>query len=165
MSKHDVPEIMKLYIVAVGNKMPTWIDAGFNEYSKRMPTELSIQLINIKPEKRGEGKNTEQILTAEGLRIKAALPSSCQIVVLDENGKQWSTINLAERIKGWMGDGSKTAFIIGGSDGLHGDIKKLAKYILALSAMTLPHGLVRVVLAEQLYRANSIIKRHPYHRE
>lgn len=145
--------------------MPTWVDAGFNEYAKRMPTELSVQLINIKPEKRGAGKNIEQILIAEGLRIKAALPSSCQIVVLDENGKQWSTINLAERMKGWMGDGGNTAFIIGGSDGLHGDIKKLAKYILALSAMTLPHGLVRVVLAEQLYRANSIIKRHPYHRE
>ncbi len=158
---------MKLYVVAVGNKMPAWIDAGFNDYAKRMPTELSIQLINIKPEKRNAGRNTEQILIAEGLRIKAALPSGCQIVVLDENGKQWSTINLAERIKGWMGDGgnTNTAFIIGGSDGLHGDIKKLAKYILALSAMTLPHGLVRVVLAEQLYRANSIIKRHPYHRE
>lgn len=158
-------EVMKLYIVAVGNKMPTWVDSGFNEYSKRMPTELSIQFINIKPEKRGAGKNTEQILAAEGLRIKAALPSSCQIVVLDENGKQWSTTSLAERIEGWMGDGCNAAFIIGGSDGLHGDIKKLAKYILALSAMTLPHGLVRVVLAEQLYRANSIIKRHPYHRE
>jgi len=156
---------MKFYIVAVGNKMPAWIDAGFNEYVKRMPAELSIQLISIKPEKRGAGKNTEQILIAESLRIKVALPPSCQIVVLDENGKQWSTINLAERITGWMNDGGNTAFIIGGSDGLHRDIKKLANYILALSTMTLPHGLVRVVLAEQLYRANSIIKRHPYHRE
>ena len=156
---------MKFYIVAVGNKMPTWVDTGFNEYVKRMPTELSIQLINIKPEKRGGGKNTEQILFAESLRIKAALPSGCQVVVLDENGKQWSTKSLAERITAWMNDGGSTAFVIGGSDGLHGDIKKLANYVLALSAMTLPHGLVRVVLAEQLYRANSIMKRHPYHRE
>ncbi len=156
---------MKLYILAVGNKMPTWVDVGFKEYSKRMPAELSIQLINIKPEKRSAGKNTEQILIAESVRIRAALPSGCQVVVLDEKGKLWSTLNLAERMTSWMNDGGNTVFIIGGSDGLHGDIKKLAKYSLALSTMTLPHGLVRVVLVEQLYRANSIIKRHPYHRE
>ena len=156
---------MKFYIVAVGNKMPTWVDSGFNEYAKRMPNEMSIKLINIKPEKRGVGKNTEQILIAESTRIKAALPSGCRIVVLDENGKQWSTARLADNITGWMNDGADTAFIIGGSDGLDQGIKKLANNIMALSAMTLPHGLVRVVLAEQLYRAISIIKHHPYHRK
>lgn len=156
---------MKFYIVAVGNKMPDWVDSGFNEYAKRLPNELSIKLINIKPEKRGAGKNTEQILMAECDRIKAALPARCRIIVLDEKGKQWSTVRLADSIIDWMNDGGDAVFIIGGSDGLHKDIKNLAISTLAISMMTLPHGLVRVVLAEQLYRAISIIKRHPYHRE
>lgn len=156
---------MKFYIVAVGNKMPDWVDSGFNEYTKRLPNELSIKLINIKPEKRGAGKNTEQVLMAECARIKAALPAKCRIIVLDEKGKQWSTVRLADSIVGWMNDGGDAVFIIGGSDGLHKDIKKLAINTLAISMMTFPHGLVRVVLAEQLYRAISIIKRHPYHRE
>ncbi|MDP1557445.1 MAG: 23S rRNA (pseudouridine(1915)-N(3))-methyltransferase RlmH [Nitrosomonas sp.] len=156
---------MKLYILAVGNKMPGWVDAGFVEYARRMPPEINIKLINIKPEKRDSGKNVEQILSSESLRIKAAVPIRCRTVILDEYGTQWSTVKLADKIKEWMTHGGDTSFIIGGADGLHPDIKQMASETLALSAMTLPHGLVRVLLAEQLYRAVSITKRHPYHRE
>lgn len=155
---------MKIFILAVGNKMPDWVEAGFTEYTKRMPYELPVELIDIKPEKRGTGKNTEQILSLESARINAAFPPGCRTIVLDEHGKQWSTIKFANVVTAWMGEGRDIAFVIGGADGLHQDFKKNANEILALSTMTLPHALVRVLLAEQLYRVASIIKRHPYHR-
>ncbi len=144
--------------------MPDWIEAGFTEYSKRMPHELSIEFIEIKPEKRGTGRNTTQILSLESIRINAALPLGCRTIVLDEHGEQWPTIKFAKVVAEWMGEGVNIAFIIGGADGLHHDLKKNAYKMMALSTMTLPHGLVRVMLAEQLYRVASIVKRHPYHR-
>ena len=156
---------MKLLILAVGNKMPEWVATGFAEYAKRMPPEATIELIEIKPEKRGGGKKVEQLLSAEAARIRAALPPKCRTVAMDERGRQWTTVKLAESITGWMRNGGDTAFIIGGADGLDADIKNSADEVLALSALTLPHGLARVLLAEQLYRAVSLIKRHPYHRE
>ncbi len=156
---------MKFFILAVGNKMPGWVETGFIEYAKRMPHEASIELLEIKPEKRDSGKKVEQLLAAEGARILAALPPKCRIVAMDEHGRQWTTVKLAESISGWMKDGGDTAFIIGGADGLDTGIKNSASELLALSALTLPHGLARVLLAEQLYRAVSIIKRHPYHRK
>lgn len=124
-----------------------------------------MELLEIRPEKRSEGKKIEQLQTAEGARILAALPPRCRTVVMDENGKQWTTIKLADSIRGWMENGGDTAFIIGGADGLDTGVKNSADEVLALSALTLPHGLARVLLAEQLYRAISIIKRHPYHRK
>jgi len=130
-----------------------------------MPHEASIELLEIKPEKRSGGRKVEQLLTAEGTRILAALPPKCRIVAMDERGRQWTTVKLAESISGWMENGGDTAFIIGGADGLDTNIKNSANELLALSALTLPHGLARVLLAEQLYRAVSIIKRHPYHRK
>lgn len=154
---------MKLYILAVGNKMPDWVVDGFKEYHQRMPRELPIHLIEIKPEKRGT-KQTERLLFAESERIRAALPPACHSVIMDERGKQMSTIELAAALTEWMGNGQDVAFIIGGADGLHRDIKHIANEKMALSKLTLPHGLVRVILAEQLYRAWSIIKQHPYHR-
>lgn len=154
---------MKLYILAVGNKMPDWVVAGFMEYTQRMPREIPIHLIEIKPEKRGSKQN-EQLLFAESERIQAAIPSTCYIVVMDEQGKQFTTIQLAETLVDWMRNGRNVAFIIGGADGLHHNIKSMANEMLALSRLTLPHGLVRVLLAEQLYRALSIIRQHPYHR-
>lgn len=156
---------MKFLILAVGNKMPGWVKTGFAEYAKRMPHEASIELLEIKPEKRGEGKNTEQLLSAEGARILAALPPKCRTLAMDQHGSQWTTAKLADAIIGWMRNGGDTAFIIGGADGLDANIKNSADEVLALSALTLPHGLARVLLAEQLYRAVSLIKRHPYHRE
>ena len=155
---------MKFLVFAVGNKMPKWVETGFGEYARRMPHEATIDLIEIKPEKRGEGKKVEQLLIAEAARIQVALPSKCRIVAMDERGRQWTTAKLADSITNWMRNGGDTAFLVGGADGLDANIKNSADEVLALSAMTLPHGLARIMLAEQLYRAVSLINRHPYHR-
>ena len=156
---------MKLFIVAVGHKMPDWITTGFNEYAKRMPRESRIELIEVKPEPRTTGKSVAQIMEAEAQRLSAAVPQNTLRVVLDEQGAQLPTRKIAQQLELWMGSGSDVAFIIGGADGLHPSIKDTAQLLLALSAMTLPHGLVRVLLAEQLYRAYSLLHNHPYHRE
>lgn len=156
---------MKLWIIAIGNKMPGWVEAGFAEYVKRMPREARIELVELKPEKRGSGKSTQQILDAERERIVGVLPQGAKIVAMDERGEFWTTQRLAQALTGWQQQGGDVAFIIGGADGLHEDIKRRAEKLLALSAMTLPHGLARVLLAEQLYRAVTIIQGHPYHRE
>lgn len=156
---------MKLYIVAVGNKLPDWVEAGYAEYAKRMPREARIELVEIKPEKRGSGKSTPQIMEAERERIAAALPQGVKLVAMDEHGEAWTTQKLAQALSGWQQQGGDVAFVIGGADGLHMEIKQRAEKLLALSAMTLPHGLARVLLAEQLYRAVTILQGHPYHRE
>ena len=156
---------MKLIIVSVGHKMPDWITAGFNEYAKRMPREAKIELLEIKPEPRSTGKNTAQIMEAEAQRILAALPQNCQRIALDERGTQPTTRQLAAQMQDWMGAGRDVAFIIGGADGLHNSVKQATRQLLALSALTLPHAFVRVLLAEQLYRAHSLLHNHPYHRE
>ena len=156
---------MKLGIYAVGHKMPEWLTAGFAEYSKRMPRETRIELNEIKPEKRVSGKSTEQLLEAERGRILADLPQQCIKIVLDERGEMLTTLQLAERLKQWMQMGQDAAFVIGGADGLHEDIKRDTSLLWSLSRLTLPHALVRVLLAEQLYRAVTVIQGHPYHRE
>lgn len=155
---------MKLYILAVGHKMPGWIDQGFQEYTKRMPHEAQVVLLELKPEKRSS-RTVEQVLEIERDRILAALPSNCKVVALDEHGQAWRTAELARQFSAWQHDGQDIAFIIGSADGLHADIKRRATLLLQLSALTLPHGMVRVLLAEQLYRAFSITRNHPYHRE
>lgn len=156
---------MKLLVLAVGHKMPAWVNQGFAEYTKRMPREARIELVEIKPEKRAGGKTREQVHEAERSRIEDALPSACVRVVLDEHGKDWSTLELAEEFKDWMRSGRDLAFVIGGADGLHPEVKRQASRLWSLSRLTLPHGLVRVVLAEQLYRALTVLQSHPYHRE
>jgi 23S rRNA (pseudouridine1915-N3)-methyltransferase len=145
--------------------MPDWITAGFNEYAKRMPREAKIDLVEIKPEPRTTGKTTAQIMEAEAQRILAALPQGCLRIALDERGAQPTTKRLAEQMRDWMGEGRDVAFIIGGADGLHDSVKQAAQHLMALSALTLPHAMVRVLLAEQLYRAHSLLHNHPYHRE
>lgn len=154
---------MKIYILAVGNKMPAWIDEGFSEYVRRMPREAEVRLVEIKPEKRA-GKDIDKLLNIESERIQTALPVGCHIVVMDERGQQATTLQLAQMLLSWLASGRDMAFIIGGADGLHSAIPQLAHQKLALSALTLPHGLVRVLLAEQLYRAMMVNQRHPYHR-
>lgn len=156
---------MKLLIVAVGHKMPAWVNEGYTEYAKRMPREARIELVEIKPEKRAGGKTREQVHEAERQRIVAALPANCELLALDERGQDWSTLELAEALKGWMQGGRDVAFVIGGADGLHPELKRRAGRLWSLTRLTLPHGLVRVVLAEQLYRAATVIQNHPYHRE
>jgi 23S rRNA (pseudouridine1915-N3)-methyltransferase len=156
---------MKLIIVSVGHKMPDWIAAGFSEYAKRMPREAKIELTELKPEPRTTGKTTAQIMEAEAQRILAALPAGCLRIALDERGAQPTTRQLAAQMQDWLREGRDVAFIIGGADGLHDSVKNSAQHLLALSALTLPHAMVRVLLAEQLYRAHSLLHNHPYHRE
>ncbi|AJY14123.1 23S rRNA (pseudouridine(1915)-N(3))-methyltransferase RlmH [Burkholderia dolosa] len=155
---------MKLYIVAVGHKMPGWIASGFDEYAKRMPPELRIELREIKPELRSGSRSAESVMAAERQKIDAALPKGARIVALDERGRDWTTMQLAHALPGWQQDGRDVAFMIGGADGLDPELKARADLLLRISSMTLPHGMVRVLLAEQLYRAWSITQNHPYHR-
>jgi len=156
---------MKLIIASVGQKMPDWITAGFNEYVKRMPREMKIELLEIKPGMRTSGKTMGRVMELEAQRIFAALPQNCLRIALDEHGAQIATRQLAEQMQGWMREGRDVAFIIGGADGLHDSVRQAAQQVLALSALTLPHAFVRVLLAEQLYRAHSLLHNHPYHRE
>jgi 23S rRNA (pseudouridine1915-N3)-methyltransferase len=156
---------MELIIAAVGTRMPDWVDTAFAEYQKRMPREARIRLVEIKPEKREGGKTAQQMMQAEAARIEAALPKDCYRVVLDERGKQWTSVALAENLQRWLAAGRDTALIVGGADGLAAEIKTRADLAWSLSVLTLPHILVRVLLAEQLYRAASILQNHPYHRE
>ena len=156
---------MKLFVLAVGNRLPDWMNAGFTEYAKRMPRELPLELVEIKPEPRTTGKPVEAMMAAEAKRIEAALPVRCRRIVLDERGDAPDTKALATRLAQWQGSGDDIAIIIGGPDGLDPTLKQTAHETLRLSSLTLPHGLVRVVLAEALYRAHSLHKGHPYHRE
>lgn len=156
---------MRLCIVAVGTRMPSWIEAGFADYARRMPREARLELIEIRPEKREGGRTAAQILEAEAARISAALPRGCLRVALDERGRMVTSGELAQMLYSWLASGRDVAFIIGGADGLAPALREGADLIWSLSPLTLPHGLVRVVLAEQLYRAVSILRGHPYHRE
>jgi len=156
---------MKLWILAVGNKMPFWVDQAFGEYAKRMPREARIELVEIKPEKRAGGKTVEQMQEAEMTRIQAVLPAGVREIVLDERGGEMTTLELAGSMKEWLQGGRDLAFVIGGADGLHASLRQRAGKLWSLSRLTMPHGLVRVLLAEQLYRAMSVIQNHPYHRE
>lgn len=175
IAKKSIPQIrinltheiykMKLWLIVVGNKMPAWISTGFTEYAKRLPREAKIELLEIKPESRSSGKTAAQMMAAEAQRISAAIPQGARRIVLDEHGAMLSTKQIAQHMHEWMGSGQDVAFIIGGADGLHDSIKNSAQQMLSLSPMTLPHGLVRVLLAEQLYRAHSLLHNHPYHRE
>ena len=145
--------------------MPAWVDAGFNEYARRMPRAARLELIAIKPEARIEGRTVERLVETEGKRILAALPAGSVKVVLDERGKLLSTLELARRIERWRDTGRDVAFIVGGADGLAQGLKRTAEFNWSLTPLTLPHALVRVILAEQLYRAVSILHNHPYHRD
>jgi 23S rRNA (pseudouridine1915-N3)-methyltransferase len=154
---------MKLHILAVGHKMPDWIATGFDEYAKRMPPELRIELREIKPEQRSSGRPAESVMAAERQKIEAALPKNARIVALDERGKDWTTMQLAADQE------RDVASVLlpagqGGADGLDPDLKARADMLLRVSSLTLPHAMVRVLLAEQLYRAWTITQNHPYHR-
>ncbi len=144
--------------------MPHWVQEGFEEYTKRMPPEARIELIELKPEDR-TSKTTEKILNQEATRIEAALPKNATLIVLDERGTMVKTQQLAEWLRAWMSDGGSPCFVIGSADGLSPRIKQAASKTIALSGCTLPHGMVRVLLAEQLYRAWTLTQNHPYHRE
>ena len=157
---------VKFLIAVVGRNMPAWIDAGFNEYAQRMPHAFRIRLIEVRPAARsGGGKSAAQWLEIEAARIRAVLPPRCCRIVLDERGKSCATKDFMRYIERWKHDGRDVAFVIGGADGTARELQQEADLLLSLSPLTLPHGLCRVVLAEQLYRAVSGLAGHPYHRE
>ena len=144
--------------------MPTWVETACAEYTKRMPREASVEIIDIKPEKRAAGNSTENIQLIEAKRILDAIGKD-YCIALDERGQEVTTLQLADKFKDWQFSGRDVALIIGGADGLHVSVKQKADWLWGLSKLTLPHAMVRVLLAEQLYRAHSVISNHPYHRE
>jgi 23S rRNA (pseudouridine1915-N3)-methyltransferase len=145
--------------------MPSWVDEGYADYAKRMPRELPLELLSVKAEARSEGKTVDVMMAAEAQRLRATIPARCRTIALDEHGAELTTQNLAQRLQRWMNDGGDTAFLIGGPDGLDPTLKREASEQVRLSGLTLPHAMVRVILAEALYRAASVIRGHPYHRE
>ncbi|MCM1129154.1 MAG: 23S rRNA (pseudouridine(1915)-N(3))-methyltransferase RlmH [Oxalobacter formigenes] len=155
---------MQLLIIAVGKKMPAWIENGFEEYARRMPPECRIILKEIRPADRAAGKSAQSVMAAEQTRIEAALPKNSRVIALDEHGKDLTTMQLSGELEKWRQEGRDVAFVIGGADGLNSAFKKNADELVRLSSLTLPHGMVRVLLAEQLYRAWSLTQNHPYHR-
>ena len=155
---------MKLVVVAVGLKMPRWVDEAFAEYAKRMPHTAKLELVAVRPESRVEGRTVQQMLGLEAERIAAAVPGRAKIVALDERGREFTSPTFARWLARRLEEGIDTAFLVGGPDGLAPSLKDKAETVMRLSAMTLPHGLARVLLAEQIYRAVSILQNHPYHR-
>lgn len=144
--------------------MPAWIESGFAEYSKRMPAECRIMLKEIKPVERSGSKTAQTVMALERTKIEAAIPKHARLVALDEHGKDLTTMQLSQLLMAWQQEGGDTCFVIGGADGLDAEFKARADLKIRISSLTLPHGIVRVLLAEQLYRAWSITQNHPYHR-
>jgi 23S rRNA (pseudouridine1915-N3)-methyltransferase len=156
---------VRLLIVAVGQRQPGWAEAAYAEFAKRFPPELRLELKTPKAEPRGDTKPAPLLMAAEALRIEAALPKGVRRVLLDEHGTRRSTMQLADRLRVWLGEGRDVAFIIGGPDGVDPKLQNTADETLRLSDLTLPHAFARVLLAEALYRAWSVTAGHPYHRQ
>lgn len=156
--------MLRIRVVALGHRMPAWITAGWDDYARRLPREYALELVELKPAPRDRGKPVPEILATEASRIVAAC-GGATVVALDEHGAGWSTRDLAGQLQRWRDEAHNVAFVIGSADGLDPAFKRGAAARFALSALTLPHGLVRVLLAEQIYRASSFLAGHPYHRE
>ncbi len=155
---------MRLLLVAVGQRLPAWAQTAYDDYAKRFPPELRLELKAVKAESR-DGRAAAALMAAEGARIEAALPKGVRRVALDERGERVTTRELATRLGAWQRDGRDVALLVGGPDGLDAALKDGADERLRLSDLTLPHAFVRVLLAEALYRAWSLAAGHPYHRE
>ncbi len=156
---------MRLTLVAVGNKMPAWVAEGFAEYSRRFPRDLSFDLIEISPGKRGKNADIPRILEKEGEQMLAAVPKGNRIVTLEVLGKPWTSPQLATQLERWQHDGRDVSLLVGGPEGLAPACIQASEQKWSLSPLTLPHPMVRVIVAESLYRAWSINNNHPYHRE
>jgi len=156
---------MNIQLVAVGTRMPAWVQDGFAEYAKRMPRECTLQLVEIPPERRAKNADIARIKSTECAKLLGAVPRGSQIVALDERGQAWNTRQLSDRLDSWLAGGRDVALLVGGPDGLDSACLDKSELRWSLSPLTLPHPLVRVVVAEQLYRAWSLLQGHPYHRE
>ena len=155
---------MNLRVVALGHRMPAWVAAGWSDYARRLPRDFALELVELKPAPRTGGRTVAQTLAAEAERIAAACRGALT-VALDERGRPWTTRILADRLTRWRDEARAVAFVVGSADGLADSVKRDAAEVVSLSAMTLPHCLVRVIVAEQIYRAASLLAGHPYHRE
>lgn len=156
---------MKLLVMAVGQRQPAWADEAWADFAKRFPPEMRLELKALKTESRSGGKTAEQCMAAEALRIEAAIPKGARRVLLDERGTRLTTAQLAQRVQHWRGEGRDVVLLVGGPDGMAASLKSSADETLRLSDLTLPHAFARVLLAEALYRAWSLLDGHPYHRE
>lgn len=156
---------MRLHLLAVGQRAPAWVDAGYRDFARRLPPECSLNLVEIAARRRTKGADIARVTEAEGERLLAAVPAGARIVALDVGGEQWDTRRLAQRLDRWLHEGRDVALLIGGPDGLSRACLEAADPVWSLSALTLPHALVRIVVAEQLYRAWSLLRGHPYHRD
>ncbi|MGD2082346.1 MAG: 23S rRNA (pseudouridine(1915)-N(3))-methyltransferase RlmH [Chromatiales bacterium] len=155
---------MRIHLIAVGTRMPAWVEAGYSEYAKRLPRECRLELVEIAAGRRGKGGNVARALRDEGGRMLAAVPAGAQSITLEVEGRAWSTEGLAERLRVWMGDGRDRALLVGGPEGLSAECRAAAELSWSLSPLTLPHPLVRILIAEQIYRGWSLLAGHPYHR-
>jgi 23S rRNA (pseudouridine1915-N3)-methyltransferase len=156
---------MKIILACVGQKMPSWICQGFQEYSKRLPAHLKLELVEIPLPHRSKNADLQRLKDEEAEKLLAAIPSHSHLIALDERGQAWNTQQLAAHLQRWMNESIDIALLIGGPDGLSEQCLKRAHQKWSLSLLTLPHPLVRVIIAEQLYRAWSLLNHHPYHRE
>jgi 23S rRNA (pseudouridine1915-N3)-methyltransferase len=155
---------MRIHLVAVGTRMPAWVTTGYTEYARRLPRECSLQLVEIPVSKRRKSLPAARAMQEEGQLMLAAIPAGCLVVALDVTGRTWSTEVLAERLQDWMAGGRDVALLVGGPDGLAPACLAQSELTWSLSSLTYPHALVRIIVAEQLYRAWSINTGHPYHR-
>jgi len=155
---------VKIHLLAVGARMPDWVEKGYAEYAGRLPRECALHLLEIPAGKRGSHGDLARIVRAEGERLLAAVPTGSHLIALDERGQEWNTVELAEQLSGWLQEGRDVSLLIGGPDGLDAACRERAERQWSLSRLTLPHPLVRVVVAEQIYRAWSLLHNHPYHR-
>lgn len=155
---------MKIRLLAVGQKMPGWVETGFAEYAERMPPECRLELHELPLAQRSKRQSAQRAVRQEGEKMLAALSGSEQLIALDVRGKSWSTEQLSGALADWLQGGRNVALAIGGPDGLAPEVLARAEHRWSLSALTLPHPLVRIVVAEQLYRATTILRNHPYHR-
>jgi 23S rRNA (pseudouridine1915-N3)-methyltransferase len=156
---------MRLKLIALGHNQPTWVVSGTEEYTKRFPAEWPFELAELKPEKRAANRSTEAILATEAERIRSHIPKQSLLIALDERGEQLTTRALAEHLQNWSREAPSATFVIGSADGLDTGLKAAAAHRIGLSKLTLPHGMARVLLIEQLYRAVSLLAGHPYHRD
>lgn len=155
---------MQIYLIAIGQRMDAWVKQAYDEFAKRLPHECRLQLVEVPASKRTKNSDIQRIIKEEGERLLAAIPSNTLVYALDSAGKQWSTEKLADHLGEWLADGRDVALLVGGPDGLSEQCKARAEFCLSLSKLTFPHPLVRIIIAEQVYRAWSILKAHPYHR-